>query len=206
MKANVVTLDNRKKGSVDLPDDIFGLPARADILARVVNWQLARRRAGTHTTKSTSEVVGTTARFGRQKGSGRARHGSRKTNIFRGGAVGHGPVQRDHGYSLPKRVRVLGLKTALSVKQAEGKLVVVEDARLETPKTAGLASQLAAMGIDNALVVDGATVDANFHRAAANIPGIDVLPSVGANVHDILRRDVLILTRAGLAALGERLG
>ncbi|MBC6439604.1 MAG: 50S ribosomal protein L4 [Rhodospirillales bacterium] len=205
MKADVLTLDNRKSGSVELSDDVFGLPARPDILARVINWQLAKRRAGTHSTRSTSDVVGTTHRVGRQKGGGTARHGSRKTNVFRGGAVAHGPVQRSHAFKLPKRIRSLGLKTALSVKQADGKLVVLENAELEGPKTKDLVARLSAMGIANALIVDGAAVNENFARAASNIPGIDVLSSMGANVYDIVRRDTLVLTRDAVTVLEERL-
>ena len=205
MKTDVLTLDNKKAGSVDLSDDVFGLPVRTDILARVINWQLAKRRAGTHSTKSTSDVVGTTHRVGRQKGGGTARHGSRKTNIFRGGAVAHGPVQRSHGFKLPKRIRALGLKTALSVKQAEGKLVVLENAELDGGKTKDLVSRLTAMGIKSALVVDGSAVNENFKRAASNIPSIDVLPIAGANVYDIVRRDTLVLTKDAVAALEERL-
>tara|TARA_B100000676_G_scaffold290519_1_gene324082 strand:+ start:780 stop:1400 length:621 start_codon:yes stop_codon:yes gene_type:complete len=205
VKTDVLTLDNKKTGSVDLSDDVFGLPARTDILARVINWQLAKRRSGMHTTKSTSDVVGTTHRVGRQKGGGTARHGSRKTNIFRGGAVAHGPVQRSHGFKLPKRIRALGLKTALSVKQAEGKLVVLESAELDGGKTKDLVSRLTAMGIESALVVDGSAVNENFKRAASNIPGIDVLPTAGANVYDIVRRDTLVLTKDAVTALEERL-
>ncbi len=205
MKTDVLTLDNEKAGSVDLSNDVFGVEPRPDILARVVNWQLAKRRAGTHTTKSTGEVVGSTAKIGRQKGGGRARHGSRKTNIFRGGAVAHGPVQRSHAFKLPKRVRALGLKSALSAKRADGKLVVLENAELKEPKTRHLVARLSAMGIANALVVDGAAVNENFARAASNIPDIDVLPSIGANVYDIVRRDKLVLTRDAIAALEERL-
>ena len=205
MKADVVTLDNTSSGTIELPEEVFGLPARPDILARVVRWQLARRRQGTHTTKSTGEVVGTTAKFGRQKGRGTARHGSRKTNIWRGGAVAHGPRQRSHAFSLPKRVRALGLKTALSVKAGEGKLVVLESTRLEKPGTRDLATRLSRMGIGNALVVDGSEVDPGFRRAASNLPGIDVLPSMGLNVHDILRHDVLVLTSDAVEALRERL-
>jgi len=205
VKTDVLTLDNKKAGSVDLSDEVFGLPSRPDILARVINWQLAKRRAGTHTTKSTGEVVGSTAKLGRQKGGGRARHGSRKTHIFVGGAVAHGPVQRSHAHKLPKRIRALGLKTALSVKQAEGKLMILENTELEGPKTKDLASRLSAMGIANALVLDGAAVNENFQRAASNIPGIDVLPTAGANVYDIVRRDTLVLTKDAVTALEERL-
>lgn len=205
MKANVLTLDNKKAGSVDLAETIFGLPSRPDILARVIQWQLAKRRAGTHSTQRTGDVQGTTKRVGRQKGGGTARHGSRKTNIFRGGAIGHGPVVRSHAYGLPKRIRALGLKTALSVKQAEGKLIVLENAEMDGPKTKDLIARFAAMGLGKALVIDGAEVNENFRRAASNIPGVDVLPTMGANVYDIVRADTLVLTKDAVAALEERL-
>ncbi len=205
MKADVLTLDNKKAGSVDLADDVFGLPARPDILARVVQWQLAKRRAGTHSTKSTGEVVGSTKKLGRQKGGGRARHGSKKTNIFRGGAVAHGPVPRSHAFSLPKQVRALGLKTALSAKLAEGKLIVLESTEVDSAKTKDLAPRLSGLGISSALLIDGAALNENFRRAASNIPQLDVLPSVGANVFDIMRHDLLVLTKDAVAALQERL-
>lgn len=205
MKADVLTLDNSKAGSVDLSDDVFGLPARPDILARVVAWQLAKRRAGTHSTKSTGEVVGSTKKLGRQKGGGRARHGSKKTNIFRGGAVAHGPVPRSHAFSLPKQVRALGLKTALSVKLAEGKLIVIDSTATDSAKTKDLAPRLTGLGISSALLIDGAALNENFRRAASNIPQFDVLPSVGANVFDIMRHDMLVLTKDAVAALQERL-
>ena len=205
MKVDVLTFDNEATGSIELPEQVFGLPARPDILARVVHWQLARRRQGTHTTKSTGEVVGTTAKHGRQKGRGTARHGSRKTNIWRGGAVAHGPRQRSHAFSLPKRIRALGLKTALSVKAGAGKLIVVESTRLGEPRTRYLAGRLSQMGISSALIVDGSEIDVGFRRAASNIPGIDVLPSTGINVHDILRHDMLVLTSDAVEALKDRL-
>lgn len=205
MKADILNLDNKKQGEVDLADEVFGLPARPDILARVVNWQLARRRAGTHKTKSTGEVRGSTAKIFRQKGTGRARHGSRKANIFRGGAVAHGPVPHGHAHKLPKKVRALGLKTALSVKQAEGKLIILEDAKLDQPKTKDLIARLSGLGIDSAVIVGGSDLDDNFYFAAANIPGIDVLPTIGANVYDIMRRDTLVLTKEAVDALEARL-
>ena len=206
MKAEVVTLDNEPAGTIELAEGVFGAPARPDILARVVNWQLAKRRAGTHSTKSTGEVAGSTRKLGRQKGGGSARHGSRKANVFRGGAVAHGPRPRSHAYGLPRRVRALGLRIALSVKAAEGKLVILENADLASPRTRELAPRLAGLGLTSALVVDGATVDENFRLAAANIVGLDVMPSIGANVHDILSRDTLVLTRNAVAALQQRLG
>ena len=205
MTADVITLDNKKAGQVELDEAIFGLAARADILHRVVNWQLAKRRAGTHAVKFRSDIAGTTAKFGRQKGGGRARHGNRKANIFVGGGRAFGPIPRDHGHKLPKKVRKLGLKTALSAKQSDGKLIIVEDLALKEAKTAALTKKLGGLGLNSALFIDGQDVDQNFRRAVSNIPNMDVLPSQGANVYDILRRDVLVVTKAGLEKLGERL-
>ncbi len=205
MKTNVLTLDAKKAGDIELDEAIFGVSARADILHRVVNWQLAKRRAGTHAVKFRSDISRTGARFGRQKGGGTARHGSRRSNIFVGGGRAFGPIPRDHGFSLPKKVRKLGLKSALSSKQAEGKLIVVDAAELKDGKTKELQAKLEKLGVSNALFVDGAEVNANFLRAAQNIPNVDVLPSQGANVYDILRRDTLVLTKAAVETLGERL-
>ncbi len=205
MKAKVTTLDNKSAGNIDLDEAVFGLPGRADILQRVVTWQLAKRRAGTHKVKTRGEIAGSGAKPWRQKGTGRARHGSRRTTMWRGGATVFGPVVRSHAYALPKKVRKLGLKTALSVKQAEGKLVVVDEARLAEAKTGLLAKMLAKLGWSSVLVVDGPEVDANFARAAANLPGVDVLPEQGANVYDILRRDTLVLTKAAVEHLEARL-
>jgi large subunit ribosomal protein L4 len=204
MKADVVTIEAGTAGSVDLGEGIFGLEPREDLLQRAVRWQLAKRQAGTHKSKGRSEVVGSTRKIVRQKGSGGARHGNRKAPQFRGGGKAFGPVVRSHEHSLPKKVRKLALKSALSAKQAEGKLVVLEDAKIAEPKTNVLADKLDKLGLANALIIDG-TVDENFARAAANIPNVDVLPSVGANVYDILRRDTLVLTKAGLENLEERL-
>lgn len=204
MKADVVTIEAGTAGSVDLDEGIFGLEPREDLLQRAVRWQLAKRQAGTHKSKGRSEVVGSTRKIVRQKGSGGARHGNRKAPQFRGGGKAFGPVVRSHEHSLPKKVRKLALKSALSAKQAEGKLVVLEDAKIAEPKTNVLADKLDKLGLANALIIDG-TVDENFARAAANIPNVDVLPSVGANVYDILRRDTLVLTKAGLENLEERL-
>lgn len=205
MKHKVVSLDNKEVDSIDLPDAVFGAPVRRDILHRMVNWQLAKRRAGTHKTKGISEVHGTTAKPYRQKGTGRARQGSRRSPQFRGGAVVFGPVVRSHAFKLPKKVRRLALRSALSAKQAEGKLVVLESTKSDSHKTKELAGRLAKLGWSSALIVDGAEVDQNFRRAAANIPGIDVLPQQGINVYDILRRDTLVLTRAAVSHLAERL-
>jgi large subunit ribosomal protein L4 len=205
MKAPVTTLDNKKAGEIELSDAIFALPIRKDILARMVNWQLAKRRAGTHQTKGRSEVSGSTRKMYRQKGTGRARHRTARVNIFRGGGTVHGPVSRDHTHALPKKVRKLALKTALSAKAAEGKLVILDGAKLKAPKSKELASKLAALGWSSALLIDGVAVDQGFARAAGNLPGIDVLPQQGANVYDILRRDLLVLTRDAVEALEARL-
>ncbi|MCQ8241073.1 50S ribosomal protein L4 [Rhizosaccharibacter radicis] len=203
MDVEIKTLDNGSAGSATLPDEIFAAEPRADIMARVVHWQLAKRRAGTHKVKGMGEVSGTTKKPYRQKGTGNARQGSLRAPQFRTGGAVHGPVVRDHGYDLPKKVRRLGLISALSQKQAEGKLVVL-DAATGTGKTADLAKQLAVLGWNSALIVDGA-VDETFLRAARNLPKIDVLPSVGANVYDILNHEVLVITRAGVEGLKERL-
>jgi len=205
MKADVVTLDAGTAGSVDLDDGIFGLPAREDILQRAVRWQLAKRQAGTHKTKTRSEVAGTGAKWFRQKGTGNARHGNKKPGLFRSGGKAFGPVVRSHAHDLPKKVRKLALKTALSAKQATGKLIVLDTAEMGAPKTKELAGKFGQLGWTNALIIDGEAVNENFARAAANIPNIDVLPSQGANVYDILRRDMLVLTKAGLDKLQERL-
>lgn len=205
MKCDVISIDNQRVGEIDLDETIFGVPVRGDLLARMVNWQLAKRRAGTHKAKGRAEVSYSTIKLYRQKGTGRARRGSRRSPLLRGGGVVFGPVVRDHAHKLPKKVRRLALKTALSAKQAEGRLVILESARLESPKTRDLAKKLKAFGWGTALVVDGAEVDGNFARAAANIIGIDVLPIQGANVYDILRRDTLVLTRDAVAKLVERL-
>lgn len=205
MKTNVLTMDAKKAGDIELDDAVFGVTPRADILHRVVNWQLAKRRAGTHAVKFRSDIARTSKKWGRQKGGGTARHGSRRSNIFVGGGRAFGPIPRDHGFSLPKKVRKLGLRSVLSAKQADGKLIVVDDAAIKEGKTKELKGKLDALGLQNALFVDGAEVNANFKQAAANIPGIDILPSVGANVYDILRRDTLVLTKAAVAQLQERL-
>ena len=205
MKCDIISLENKKVGSIDLDDGIFGVPVRADLLSRMVNWQLAKRRAGTHKAKTLGEVSGTTAKPFRQKGTGRARQGSTRAPHMRGGGVAFGPVLRDHAHGLPKKVRKLALKTALSAKQAEGKLVVLESAKSDSAKTKDLAKALDKMGWGSALVIDGAELDQNFALAARNIVGLDVLPSQGANVRDILRRDTLVLTKDAVANLVERL-
>lgn len=205
MQINVITLDNAAAGEIDLPDEVFGAAPRADIMARVVHWQLAKRRAGTHKAKGMGEVSGTTKKPYRQKGTGNARQGSLRAPQYRKGGVVHGPVVRDHGYSLNKKVRRLGLISALSQKAAEGKLVVLDSATLPADaKTGAVAKQLKALGWTSALVVDAAA-DENFARVIGNLPKVQVLPTVGANVYDILKHDVLAVTRAGVEALKERL-
>ena len=204
MKLTVRNLDNQEVGDIDLADEVFGLPVRNDILARVVNWQLAKRRAGTHKTKGISDISGTTKKPYKQKGTGRARQGSLRSPQFRGGAVIFGPVVRSHEFDLQKKVRRLGLKTALSAKQAEGKLVVVDEARLDEAKTKALRARFDALGWASVLIIDGA-LDEGFARAARNLPKVDVLPEQGANVYDILRRDTLVLTRAAVQQLEARL-
>ena len=205
MKAPVTTLANKKAGDIDLDEAVFGLPTRKDILHRAVRWQLSKRRAGTHKVRTVSEIRGTTAKPFRQKGTGRARQGSARATQMRGGATKHGPVVRDHGYDLPKKVRRLALKTALSTKQSEGKLAILDAADIAKPKTRELAKRFAKLGWQSVLVIDGPQVDENFARAAANLPGVDVLPQQGANVYDILRRDTLVLTKAAVEALEARL-
>jgi large subunit ribosomal protein L4 len=205
MKADVTTLENKKAGTIDLDDAVFGLPIRADLLQRMVRWQLAKRRAGTHNTRLVGEISGSTAKPHRQKGSGHARAGSVRSALFRGGAVTHGPKPRDHSESLPKKVRKLALKTALSAKQADGKLTVLDGAALGEAKTAALSKLFSARGWQSVLVIDGPEVDANFARAAANLPQVDVLPQQGANVYDILRRDNLVLTKGAIEHLSARL-
>ncbi|MBB2200201.1 50S ribosomal protein L4 [Gluconacetobacter tumulisoli] len=203
MDYEIKTLDNGSAGTAVLPDEIFGATPRADIMARVVHWQLAKRRAGTHKVKGMGEVSGTTKKPYRQKGTGSARQGSLRAPQYRTGGAVHGPVVRDHGYDLPKKVRRLGLISALSQKAAEGKLVVL-DAATVSGKTSDLAAKVKALGWKSVLIVD-ATVEENFGRAARNLPKIDALPTVGANVYDILNHDVLAITRAGVEGLKERL-
>jgi large subunit ribosomal protein L4 len=201
--AGGAALGSPNLGSIELPDEFFAASPRADIMARVVHWQLAKRRAGTHSTKGLSAVQGTTKKPYRQKGTGNARQGSLRAPQFRGGGIVHGPVPHSHAYSLPKKVRRLGLISALSQKHAEGKLIVL-DAVAGVAKTGELAKKLKALGWRSALVVDQA-VDAGFLRASRNIPGLDVLPSLGANVYDILNHDVLAITTAGVEGLKQRL-
>jgi large subunit ribosomal protein L4 len=205
MELKVKNLDNQDVGSIELSDAVFGVPVRRDILARMINWQLAKRRAGTHKAKGVSEISGTTKKPWRQKGTGRARQGSLRSPQFRGGAVIFGPVVRSHAFDLQKKVRRLALKTALSAKQAEGKLIVLDAARVEAAKTKALKERFAALGWGSVLIIDGPAVDENFARAARNLPHVDVLPQQGANVYDILRRDTLVLTRDAVQHLEARL-
>jgi large subunit ribosomal protein L4 len=206
IKAKIVDLDNKPAGEIELPEAVFGLPARPDIVARVVNWQLAKRRAGTASTKGISQVQGTTKKPWRQKGTGSARQGSLRSPQFRGGGIIFGPKPRDFAFKLPKKVRSLGLKTALSAKQSEGKLIVLKDGALAAAKTAELRKKLAGLGAANALIVGGAAIDGAFAKAARNIPNLVVLPAQGANVYDIVRRDTLVLTEEAVKTLAARLG
>lgn len=204
MKADVLKLDATKAGDVDLSDDIYGLDPRADILHRMVTYQLAKRQQGTHAVKERNAVSGTTKKFGKQKGGGGARHGNRKANLFRGGGQSHGPRPRSHATALPKKLRALALRHALSAKQASNDLVVIEDAKLGEAKTKSLLEACNKLGISNALIVD-ISVDEKFGLASRNIPNVDVLPVIGANVYDILRRDKLVLTKAAVEGLQARL-
>lgn len=205
MKADVTTLDAKKAGTVTLSDAVFGLEPRPDILHRMVRYQLAKRRAGTRSVQDRSEVRGSTAKIMRQKGSGRARHSTRKANIFKGGGKSFGPKPRSHDIDLPKKVRALALRHALSAKAKSDALLVLEKAELKQPKTGGLRKNFAKLGLGSALIVDGAEIEKNFSLAARNIPDVDVLPVQGINVYDILRRDTLVLTKAALEALEARL-
>jgi large subunit ribosomal protein L4 len=204
MKLPVKTLGAKSAGEIELDDAIFGLKPRADILHRMVRWQLAKRRAGTHDTLDRGEVNRTHSKWGRQKGGGRARHGSRNAGIFRGGAKAHGPHPRDYAHSLPKKIRALALKHALSSKAGASALVVLEDAALDEAKTAKLRGALEKLKVADALIIGGAEVDANLARAARNLPKIDVLPAQGINVYDVLRHETLVLTRAAVDALHAR--
>lgn len=207
MKATVITLDAAQAGEIELDDAIFGVEEpRQDILQRVVRWQLAKRQAGTHKVKGRSEVSYSTKKVVRQKGSGGARHGDRNAPIFRHGGTYKGPKVRSHAHELTKKVRAMGLRHALSAKAKDGKLVVLDAASVSEPKTKALREKLEKLGWGRTLLIDGTEIEANFMRASGNIPEFDVLPSQGANVYDILRRDTLVITRAGVAALASRLG
>ncbi|WP_422376724.1 50S ribosomal protein L4 [Roseibium sp.] len=204
MELQVKTLEGGAAGSITVSDEIFGLEPRTDLIHRVVRWQLAKRQAGTHKALQRSEISGTTKKFVRQKGSGGARHGNKKAPQFRGGGKAFGPIVRDHGHDLPKKVRTLGLKHALSAKAKADSIVVVEDAKAAEAKTKALKAQLNKLGLTSALVIDGAEVDNNFALASRNIPHLDVLPVQGINVYDILRANTLVLTKAAVSALEER--
>jgi len=205
MKHDVLTLDAGASGDIDLDESIFGIAPRSDILQRVVRWQLAKRQAGTHATKGRSDVSYSTKKIYRQKGTGGARHGSRGAPIFRGGGVYKGPTPRSHAHELPKKVRALGLKMALSDKASSDRLIVIDSAKLEDGKTKSLKSHLEKLGVRKALFIDGNDLDAGFARAARNLDGVDVLPGAGANVYDIMLKDTLVVTRAGIEALTARL-
>ena len=204
MKTNVISLDNQTVGEIELADAVFALPVRTDILFRAVNWQLAKRQSGNHKTKGISEISGTTKKPFNQKGGGRARQGSLRSAQFRGGATIFGPVVRSHAHDLPKKVRKLALKTALSAKVADGKLIILDAATATSPKTKDMAATLSKLGLTSVLFIDGA-VESNFALATRNIPYVDVLPQLGANVYDILRRDTLVLTKDAVQALEARL-
>ncbi len=204
MKLDVINLDGKNAGSIELSAEMFELEPRADILHRVVRWQRNNAQAGTHKVKTRSEVKYSTKKIYRQKGTGGARHGARSAPIFRGGGIYKGPVVRSHGHELTKKFRKLGLKHALSAKAKAGELVVIENADSEG-KTAALAKQVKNLGWKRALVIDGATVNEAFLKAARNIEGLDILPTMGANVYDILKRDTLVITKAGIEALEARL-
>lgn len=205
MKVSVKTLENKEAGSVELDQTVFGLPVREDIMLAMVRYQLAKRRAGTHQTRGVSQVRGTGKKPYKQKGTGNARQGSLRNPQFRGGAVIFGPQSRDHSIDLPKKVRRLALKTALSSKAAKGQLIVLDSAKAATHKTKAMAESFEKLGIASAVVIAGKEVDANFARATGNIPLVDVLSVDGANVYDILRREMLVLTKDAVAALTERL-
>ena len=205
MKSKVITLENKAAGEIDLSDSIFGLEVRKDILARMVQYQLNKRRAGTHKTKTVSEISGTTKKPWKQKGSGKARAGSLRSAQFRGGATIFGPVVRSHETGLNKKIRVLALKTALSAKQKEGTLFILEDFKMKEAKTKILAASFEKMGFKKPLFIGGAELDMGFAKAARNIVGVDVLPSVGINVYDILNHRELVLTKDAVANLEERL-
>jgi large subunit ribosomal protein L4 len=204
MEMKVMSLDGKEGGSVELSEAIFGLEPRADILHRCVRWQLAKRQRGTHDVKNRAEIHRTGKKMYRQKGTGSARHGSARVNLFRGGGRSFGPTPRSHEIGLPKKVRVLALKHALSAKAKDGGIIVLDNASMKDGKTKVLAQSFSSLGLTNALIIDGAEVDANFALAARNIPNIDVLPVQGINVYDILRRHKLVLTKSALEALEAR--
>ena len=203
MKTKVLNLDNKSSGEVELKDDIFGLEPRADLIQRVVVWQLAKRRAGTHKILTRAEVNRTKHRVGKQKGGGTARHGARSAPLFVGGAKAMGPVNHSHEFDLPKKVKALGLKHALSSKAKGGNIVVIDEAKAKEIGTGKLAKQFGKMGVGKALVVDG-EFDKNFHMSARNLAHVSLLPASGLNVYDIMRSEKLVLTKAALTAIEER--
>ena len=205
MKLDVIKLDGGKAGTIDLDEALFGLEPRADILHRVVRWQRAKKQAGTHKVKGRSEVSYSTKKIYRQKGTGGARHGDKGAPIFRHGGTYKGPTPRSHAHDLPKQFRALGLKHALSAKAGSGNLVILDTIEMTEAKTAILAKAAKELGWKKVLIIDGAEVNENFARAARNIEGIDVLPTMGANVYDILKRETLVITKAGVEALEARL-
>jgi len=205
MKADVIKLDGGKAGSIDLNDALFGLEPRADILHRVVRWQRAKAQAGTHSTLGRSDVSYSTKKIYRQKGTGGARHGDKGAPIFRHGGVYKGPTPRSHAHDLPKKFRALGLRHALSAKAKAGELIILDTATMADSKTSTLAKMAKELGWKRVLIIDGAELDGNFVLAARNIETIDVLPGMGANVYDILKRDQLVITKAGIEALEARL-
>ena len=204
MQVDVTTFGGGAAGQLELDEAIFGLEPRADILARMVRWQLAKRRAGTHAVKNRAAIWRTGKKLYKQKGTGNARHGSARVAQFRGGGRAFGPVVRSHEHDLPKKVRAMALRHALSSKVKDHSLIIVDDAILVDPKTKALKEQLGKLGLLSALIISGAEVELNFGLAARNLPNIDVLPVQGINVYDILRRDKLVLTRAAVDALEAR--
>ncbi|MAU98130.1 50S ribosomal protein L4 [Aurantimonas sp. 22II-16-19i] len=204
MDITIKSLDGSDAGQVTLADEIFGLEPREDILQRMVRWQLAKRQQGTHETLGRAEIARTGAKLYRQKGTGRARHGSARAPQFRGGGKAHGPTTRSHAHDLPKKFRALALKHALSAKAKSGGIIVVDELKSDEAKTKATVKRFADLGLSNALIIGGAELDENFSRSARNIPHIDVLPVQGINVYDILRRQTLVLSKAAVEALEER--
>lgn len=204
MELKVTTLEGKESGSVQLADAIFGLEPRKDIIQRCIQWQLNKRQAGTHKTKGRAEIWRTGKKMYKQKGTGGARHGSARVPQFRGGGRAFGPVVRSHATDLPKKVRALALKHALSARAKGGALIVIEDAQIKDAKTKALVAQFSGLGLTSALIIDGAQVDTGFATAARNIPNVDVLPVQGINVYDIVRRQKLVLTKAAIEALEAR--
>ncbi|TWG98418.1 large subunit ribosomal protein L4 [Mesorhizobium sp. J18] len=204
MDLKITTLAGKDAGKLQVSDEIFGLEPREDILQRVVRWQLAKKQQGTHKAKGRAEIARTGAKMYKQKGTGRARHSSARAPQFRGGGKAHGPVVRSHAHDLPKKVRALGLKHALSAKAKASNIIVIDEFSAKDAKTKALVEAFAKLGLNNALMIDGAEIDQNFRRATSNIPNIDVLPVQGINVYDILRRGTLVLSKAAVEALEER--